>query len=476
MRRLFCIPSPFLAKEAGLGYPYPWEWMSPGGLPGLQNRWRVALRAAVGSTPIHSRLVTGEARVRWKLLFPSWKWCLMENSVDIRRMDAVISRIFRIDDITIGTSENDYIVRYRGQLRAEDSEAAYDQLREELKPLSVTPLFRWDGDRHAILLVPEKPQPNPSNPWVNLGMFLLTLLSVALVGGLNELTEPPTNLLRELPGYILRGWPFAASLLAILGAHEFGHYLVGRFHGVPVTLPYFIPLPIQPFGTMGAVINMKEPPKNRKHLLDIGLAGPLAGLAVAIPILILGLSLSNVDTLPSEMPQGMGLILEGNSILYFLLKFAVFGQLLPAPTSFGGTPEWLFWARYMFTGQPAPLGGLDVTLHPVALAGWAGILVTALNLLPAGQLDGGHVMYVLLGRQRAQRLVPFLLAFIALLGLFWYGWWLWVALIFFLGRAHAEPLDQITPLDNGRRALAVLAVIIFFLVFTPVPMIWIGSV
>lgn len=394
----------------------------------------------------------------------------MDNSQDFHQLDALIGRIFVIEDITIGDPAKDFIVRYRGRLRGEDSEAAYDQLATQLQPLKITPLFRMDEGRHAILLVPSRPKPAPSNPWINVSMFILTLLSVALVGGLNELTEMPNDFLRELPALVWKGWPFAASLLAILGAHEFGHYLMGRHHGVHVTLPYFIPLPVQPFGTMGAVINMKEPPKNRRQLLDIGLAGPLAGLAVAIPVLILGLSLSEVQPLPTSISAGMAFSLEGNSLLYLFLKFLVFGQLLPAPVSYSATPALLYWVRFFFTSTPYPLGGMDVILHPVALAGWAGILVTALNLIPAGQLDGGHVIYVLLGRARAMRMRPFILAAMAVLGLFWAGWWLWVALIFFLGRIYAEPLDQITPLDGRRRALAIFAVIIFLLVFTPVPM------
>jgi membrane-associated protease RseP (regulator of RpoE activity) len=399
----------------------------------------------------------------------------MENPYEINQFDALVGRIFRIEDITAGDPAKDYIVRYRGHLITEDSEAAYDQLSAQLKPYGITPLFRWDGDRQAVILVRGRPRPKPSNPWVNLVMFVLTLLSVALVGGLNEMTEAPTNLLQQLPGLILKGWPFAVSLLAILGSHEFGHYLMGRYHGVNVTLPYFIPLPIQPFGTMGAVINMKEPPKNRRQLLDIGLAGPVAGMVVAIPVLLIGLALSRLDTIPTHIPQGMGLSLEGNSLLYLGLKFAMFGQLLPAPVSYGNLPVWLYWLRFFFTSQPYPLGGLDVTLHPVALAGWAGILVTALNLIPAGQLDGGHIMYVLIGRQGARRLLPFILGAIALLGLVWPGWWLWVALIFFLGRTYAEPLDQITPLDSPRRALAIAGLILFLLVFTPVPMSLIGA-
>ncbi len=394
----------------------------------------------------------------------------MESNYELSRYDNLVSRVFSIEDVTVGDPNKDYIIRYRGKLRMEDSEAAYDQLADSLQPYNITPLFRWDDDRHAILLIPGKPEPKPSNPMVNLVMFILTLLSVAVVGGLNVATEIPSNPIAAAWTLISLGWPFAVSLLAILGTHEFGHYLMGRRHGVHVTLPYFIPFPLPPFGTMGAVINMKESPKNRRQLLDIGLAGPLSGLVVAIVVLILGLSLSPVDAIPAQIPSGTALQLEGNSILYLAVKFAMFGQLLPAPASYGNMPEWLYWLRFFFTGRPYPLGGLDVMLHPVALAGWAGILVTALNLIPAGQLDGGHVMYVLIGRKRATRLLPFIMGAIALLGLFWFGWWLWVALIFFLGRAYAEPLDQITPLDSRRRMLAILAIIIFILVFTPVPL------
>ena len=162
--------------------------------------------------------------------------------------------------------------------------------------------------------------------------------------------------------------------------------------------------------------------------------------------------------------------MEGNSILYLLLKFMAFGKLLPEPASYGNLSPFLYWLRYFITGRPFPFGGTDVLLHPVAWAGWAGLLVTAINLIPAGQLDGGHMLYVLLGKKRAERLLPFILVALVLLGLSWNGWWLWAALIFFLGRVYAEPLDQITPLDSRRKILAVIALVIFLLTFTPVPL------
>ena len=384
----------------------------------------------------------------------------------------IVERIFQIDDITIGDPKKDYILRYRGMLKTKNSEEAYDELAKELKPLGITPLFRWEGKRHVIILIPGLPEMKPSNPWVNLVLFIATLLSVLLTGvmfGAQELPPEGTGFLAWAAFLFNSGWPFAVSMLAILGSHEFGHYFMGRHHAVHVTLPYFIPFPFSQFGTMGAFIRMKEIPRNRKVLLDIGIAGPLTGLVVAIPVLFLGLSLSEVSVLPMGSNPGMMFQMEGNSILYLLAKYITFGQLLPAPAAYTGS-EVVYWLRYFFTGQPIPWGGMDVMMSSVAWAGWAGLLVTAMNLLPVGQLDGGHVMYVLIGRERAQKLYPFVLAGLVALGFVWSGWWLWAGLLFFMGRRYAEPLDQITPLDEKRKWLAMLALVVFVLTFTPVPL------
>ncbi|MCJ7622664.1 MAG: site-2 protease family protein [Anaerolineaceae bacterium] len=400
----------------------------------------------------------------------------MENNIQDQDQNEIItqivSRVLKIEDITWGTKKQQFIVRFRGRLYMEDTAAAYDRLSEDLKGLDITPMFRLEDGKHAVVLVSGMPKPRPSNPWINLVLFVITLLSVMLTGALYGLDGPiPTDPLEIVSQFVSRGWPFALSLIAILGAHEFGHYLAGRYHGLNVTLPYFIPLPFSPFGTLGAFINMKEIPKNRRMLLDIGIAGPFAGLVVAVPVLLLGLSLSNIDTLPFVTPENIGLQLEGNSIVYLLSKFLVFGQLLPAPSDYGNLPPVLYWLRYFFTGRPLPLGGLDVMLHPVAWAGWAGLLVTGLNLIPVGQLDGGHVLYVLFGKRFAKRIYPFILVLLIALGFIWTGWWLWAFLLFFLGRVHAEPLDQITTLDDRRKILAVLALIVFFFTITPVPLI-----
>jgi len=383
----------------------------------------------------------------------------------------IITRYMKIDDLTAGDAKQNYLARYRGHIYGDPAEA-YDQLAAQLRPFGVTPLFRQEKEQHAILIVQGTINPRPSNPWINLLLFILTVFSVIFAGTLFSYSGPLPDdipgMLRTVLQNLQVGLPFAVSLLAILVAHEFGHFLAGRYHKTHVTLPYFIPFPLSPFGTMGAFIQLKEPPKNKRVLLDIGLAGPIVGLVVAVPILLFGLSLSHIE--PIQVAPGQGFQIEGNSLLYLLSKFLIFRQWLPAPSSFGNLPPLLYWVRYFFTGHPLPIGGYDVIIHPIAWAGWAGLLVTALNLIPAGQLDGGHLLYTLFGR-RAQILWPFILGALLLLGFVWSGWWLWAFLILVLGRIYAEPLDQITQLDRSRVAMAVLGLVIFILVFTPVPLI-----
>ena len=299
------------------------------------------------------------------------------------------------------------------------------------------------------------------------------MLSVLFTGSVFESNLPQsatfTDLAIDAFLHLWRGLPYAASLLGILLAHEFGHYLMGRYHKENVTLPFFLPLPY-PFsilGTLGAVIQMKERPKNKRILFDIGIAGPLAGLVVAIPILLYGLSLSELAVL-----SGTGM-LEGNSIIYLLAKFAVFGKWLPEPASYGDLHPFLYWVRYFFTSTPSALGGVDVQVHNIAWAGWAGLLVTSLNLIPMGTLDGGHIIYSALG-DKAKDFVRYIFIVMIVLGFFWEGWWLWVFMLYFLGRHHAVRLDQFTELDPKRKLLAKLMLVVFILVFIPVPLVLYG--
>lgn len=351
------------------------------------------------------------------------------------RLREALADFFETHEVLVGRAGQ---VRLRGRL-LEPADVAYAKAARRLEPFGYTPIFRRAGADAIILALPQTRRAAPSRNWAGFLLLGLTVLSMLFVGAQIEGWDPR----RCLPASPFVGVPFAATLLAILGAHELGHYIVGRSYGVPVSMPYFIPMPLSIFGTLGAVIRLKAPPTNRRVLLSVAAAGPLAGLTVAIPLLILGLKLSTVGPLP---PPGTGVLLEGNSILYALVKRLMFGRFLPG-------------------------GGLDVNLHPVAFAAWAGLFVTGLNLIPAGQLDGGHVAYVLLG-ERARYLSLALAMALLGLGIFvWPGWYLWAALIFAFGQSFAAPLDEITRLDAKRVALALAMLVIFVLVFTPIPLV-----
>jgi len=390
---------------------------------------------------------------------------------DIDVFTDYVSQIFHIEDITYGDAQKSFIVRYRGHL-SKESVAAYNQLSQKLDSFNITPLFRKEDETHLVILINGRIRPKPSNPLINLVLFLFTVLSVLFAGSIYAYEGPITTDLWELAKSLFynlgNGFPFAISLLAILVFHEFGHYLAGRYHKTHVTLPYFLPFPFSPFGTLGAFIQLKETPKNKRDLLDIGIAGPIAGLVIAIPILLYGLSISSIQ--PIAVEAGQGIQLEGNSLLYLIAKYIVFGKLLPAPMNYTNINPIIYWVRYFFTSKPYPIGGFDVFISPVAWAGWAGLLVTALNLIPAGQLDGGHIIFSLIGK-KAKILFPFILGALFLLGFAWSGWWFWAVLLLFIGRFYAEPLDQITELNTGRKILAVAGLIIFILVFTPVPLV-----
>lgn len=388
---------------------------------------------------------------------------------DNETLTRLVARVFRIQDVTSGDPQRGLIARYRGEFLSEDTEAAYDQLADSLKAHGVIPLFRGEPEGgQVILITPRPPDPRPARASVNVILFILTVFSVMLAGIRPDgpLPSDATGQILYMVSHIFTGWPFALSLLSILLAHEFGHYLMSRYHKTAATLPYFIPLPFTPLGTMGAAILMQQTPKNKRILFDIGVAGPWAGILVAIPVLFIGLSMSTLDVI--DKTQGFSL--GGNSLFYLFAKYAVFGQLLPAPADTGGLPLGLYWLKYFFTGQPMPFGGIDVFIHPVAFAGWAGLLVTALNLLPVGTLDGGHLIYSLFG-EKAGKVYPVVLGLLAVLGIFWSGWWLWAVILLWLGRMHAQPLDQITPLDAPRKIVAVITLVLFVLVFSPVPFV-----
>jgi len=378
----------------------------------------------------------------------------------VTQLREAVEAIFVIEDVTCGASLGQrqragQVVCLRGQLILAAGEA-HKIIAPRFEALEHIAFLRREDGRDVIYAVPGVVRPTQSKRWVNVVLFAVTVLSVlftsaASLGAALLNTEAETLLEPILFGltHLHLGLPATVALLGPLLAHEFGHYLAARHFGLPATLPYFIPLPfpISPLGTMGAVIRMRGPIPNRKTLLAIGAAGPLAGLFVAIPVLILGLTLSPVVPFDPQTGVGIpetGMLLEGNSLLYGGLKTLMFGQWLPG-------------------------GGKDVSLDPIAFSAWAALLVTAINLIPAGQLDGGHIAYALLG-DKARRLTQAMIVLTLIMGFFWQGWWLWTMLIWFFGQRHAAPLDDITPLTAGQRLLAVVTLVIFVLTFIPIPL------
>lgn len=266
---------------------------------------------------------------------------------------------------------------------------------------------------------------------INIILFFITLLTTTLAGAMQEGVNPLKN-----PELIFKGIPFSFSLMAILLAHELGHYLMARKYGLNVTWPYFIPAPSF-IGTFGAFIQMRSPVRDRRMLLDVGATGPLVGLAVAIPFLILGLKLSEVKVIPEQMGTSLG-----SSLILSFLTWLVMGPI----------PE-----------------GYDVVIHPIGFAGWIGLLVTSLNLLPIGQLDGGHVAYALWG-ERQNRMSKYVFLALLALGIFgWSGWLFWAFLLYIMGFRHPPLVEWWIPLDPARKFIGRVTVVIFFLTFIPIP-------
>ena len=269
--------------------------------------------------------------------------------------------------------------------------------------------------------------------WIHVVLFLLTLATTTAAGA----WQADADFLSD-PRQIVAGFPFAVTLMSILLVHEMGHYLTSRYHGVKATLPYFIPAPSF-IGTFGAFIRMQSSPPDRRSLFDVAAAGPLAGLILAVPAVVVGFHLSTVG--PQDTSSG-GMVLGSSLLLSFISKVTL--GLLPDDA--------------------------NIVLHPIGFAGWIGLLVTAMNLLPAGQLDGGHVTYALFGRRYiwVSRLT---VAAILTLGItrLWDGWLVWGVLLLFMGVRHPPPVDPDTPLDAKRKFLGWFLLGTLAVTFIPVP-------
>ena len=308
----------------------------------------------------------------------------------------------------------------------------------------------------------EPAAPRPGRyPVLNVLLFLATLASAIFVGaGLSG--DVGSGSLRDVA---LAGLPYGAAIVGILLAHEMGHYLQARAWKVETTLPYFIPMPFS-FGTLGAVIRLRSKMPDRNAVLDIGAAGPIAGLVVAIPLYVWGIAHSEVHPVPE-------MVATNTTSLWSMLLAKLHGQALV----WGGGPDGtmvfgdsiLTWGlEKLIVGTPPP--GHDVFIHPVALAAWLGLFITTLNLIPIGQLDGGHVIYALLGGERAHRASRLLSWALFAAGVFvslnWLAWWAITRLV--VGLRH-PPAEAEGPLTPGRRRVALASLALFALTFVPVP-------
>jgi membrane-associated protease RseP (regulator of RpoE activity) len=283
-------------------------------------------------------------------------------------------------------------------------------------------------------------------PWRHIVLFLLTVATTTLVGAEHfRAFSIDFGARRADPvswGMILNGLWYSASILAILGAHEFGHYYACRYYRVDASLPYFLPAPLPLTGTLGAFIRIRQTIPGKRELFDIGIAGPIAGFLVAVPVLLLGMSLSRVTPLP---PDTSGFVELGEPLLFKAIA-------------------------YLFYGTPPE--GYSINMHPMAFAAWFGLLATALNLFPIGQLDGGHISYAVLGRGST---FVTLATVAVLIGLTFVSssWLVWtvltVVMLVTFGPRHPRTIDEDVPLDRPRLWLAAAAAVMFVMCFTPAP-------
>jgi membrane-associated protease RseP (regulator of RpoE activity) len=277
-------------------------------------------------------------------------------------------------------------------------------------------------------------------------LLALTFITTTLVGIGHYLSFAgnfgATQVAVRLPDVIFDGLWYSLPALAILGAHELGHYFACRYYRVDASLPYFLPAPLPLFGTFGAFIRIRQVIPTKRQLFDIGIAGPIAGFMVAVPVLLAGVAMSRLVPVPPDM-QGYEL---GEPLIFRIVAWLRWGTL----------PE-----------------GYSINLHPMGFAAWFGLLATLLNLFPIGQLDGGHVAYAALGRKSTWLTVATALLLIGLTFVSW-SWLLWTGLttvlLLIFGVHHPRTIDEHEPLDTRRKLLTVFAVIMFILCFTPAPL------
>ena len=326
---------------------------------------------------------------------------------------------------------------FKGQLNM-PADAAFARVSSAVGP-DFVPLLQGSGRSTTLVLLPAQAQQalleRRSRPVVNWILFLLTLATTTFAGAAHQ----GINLIRE-PERYAAGLPYSLALMAILGCHELGHFFTARRHGMNVTPPYFIPVPFA-LGTFGAFIQMRTPPRDRRALFDVAVAGPLAGLVVAIPALYFGLQASQVLPAQAAAASGAG-TLPGASVLLMAVATWAFDSPIPS--------------------------GSALQLSPLAFAGWLGLMVTALNLLPIGQLDGGHIARSIFGTRLGAVISALSMLGLFLLAIFvWPGLLMWAIIVFFMTGRPTPPMNDITRLTPGRIVLGLFAFLILAVIVTP---------
>jgi membrane-associated protease RseP (regulator of RpoE activity) len=353
---------------------------------------------------------------------------LGEEQDRIDEISLLVGDVFRPETLEIRKGS----IQLAGTLLVEPSQAL-KALAGRLKQKELTPMLTKRGGKTILILARLRPVDRSGRPSVNLLLFLITIFTTLYAGSLWQSEGFVDGL-----AHLHRGIPFSFSLLFILGAHELGHFFVAKRMGIDATLPYFIPGP-HLIGTFGAVIRIKSPIPNRRALVLMGAAGPFCGLAVAVPIALIGLRLSHPVT--AEELEG-GFVL-GSSLLFSLLE------------------------KVSSSGLP---GNQVIFLHPMAFAAWLGMFVTGLNLLPIGQLDGGHIAYAILGRAHMRVGLVFLGVLVAVGVAFrFFAYAFFGLLILLVGFRHPPPLDDVTPISFLHKAVAVAAMVSLVLTFVLQP-------
>ena len=374
------------------------------------------------------------------------------SPVTVESIRKEVALWFKTSDTALN-SPDEGSFRFRGQMSWQPGREDYfPHILSIFEKYGYTAELREENGQTLLIGRPYLVQAAPMRWGLAIGMYLATILTTLFSGAmmapeLIPLVDAATTqgeIYQIILTNLWRGWPYSLAIMSILTAHELGHFIAAKIHKVPASLPFFIPMPLPGIGTMGAVIFQRGPTRNIRSQFDIGAAGPLAGLVFAIPILIYGLITSEVGPLPEDMT---GIVMEGNSAIYSVLKILIFGEFLPTAT-------------------------YDVQLNMVAWAGWVGLLVTALNLIPVSPLDGGRVLQVIQGEEFMRAIFwPVILGLVAM-GLILSAdiWLVWAIMLYIFGNRYETPLDTVTPLDETRRFLAWFTILMFLLLFVPAPL------